>query len=143
MVPLASAVGKVIGLFVVARIIPRNGSETQAVAGSGDAVCLCLCLLTAGVGILITNPLTTQPSDAGDGAALTCSSSVGSSLTIHATNGTNASHVTISVGALHRLTLTGSTGAETLDGNFLTFSVEVGGDGEEVGSGSVHAVVFL
>ena len=29
MVPLASAVGKVIGLFVVARIIPRNGSELQ------------------------------------------------------------------------------------------------------------------
>jgi len=29
MVPLASAVGKDIGLFVVARIIPRNGSELQ------------------------------------------------------------------------------------------------------------------
>ena len=29
MVPLASGVGKVIGLFVVARIIPRNGSELQ------------------------------------------------------------------------------------------------------------------
>jgi len=29
MVPLASGVGKVIGLFVVARIIPRNGSKLQ------------------------------------------------------------------------------------------------------------------
>ena len=43
----------------------------QTVAGSGDTVSACLLCKAAGVGVLVTNPLATQPNHGGDGEGAT------------------------------------------------------------------------
>jgi len=120
------------------------GSQThEAVTGSSATVGGVLVSSTAGVGVLITDPLTTQPSHTGYGPTLTRTNGMGTSLTISTANGTDTGHVTISISALHGFTLTGTTGAEAFDGDFLTSGVQVGGDSGEVGDGSVHQVCFF
>jgi len=75
---------------------------------------------------------------AGDGCTLTTAHGMRGSLTVGTTNGTHSNATTMLGVALHGLTLTGTTSAETLNGDLFASGVQVGGDSGEVGEGSVH-----
>jgi len=126
-----------------ARTQRRWGSETQALTGSGATVGSILGGSATLNAVQVTDHSSTDADLTGDGLTLTTADSVRSGLTVATLNRTHSSAATVLGVTLHGLTLTGTTGTEALDGDFLTSGVKVGSDSGEVGEGSVHRVVFL